>query len=178
MVCRTHTATTHQTLLLRVLFHPDASAPNKGSKKGVNKNANTKVKVRMLLPGPCPLTLPASPPHLPPPLLHLYLLLLVAHLLPSARIHAAATAIGSAAALDMDDIIYAQYRETGVLLYRGYTLQNAMDQCFSNKDDIGGGKQVRWQRQDAWARDEDNEEEGGRAEIEGTREESVLGERI
>ena len=53
-----------------------------------------------------------------------------------------ATHLGSASVLEEDDIIYAQYRETGVLLYRGYTLQNAMDQCFSNQDDIGGGKQV------------------------------------
>lgn len=53
-----------------------------------------------------------------------------------------ATHLGSASVLEEDDIIYAQYRETGVLLYRGYTLQNAMDQCFSNQDDIGGGKQM------------------------------------
>lgn len=52
------------------------------------------------------------------------------------------TQLGSASVLDKDDVIYAQYRETGVLLYRGYTLQNAMDQCFSNVDDLGHGKQV------------------------------------
>ena len=33
-----------------------------------------------------------------------------------------ATHIGSAAGLKSHDIIYAQYREAGVLLYRGFTL--------------------------------------------------------
>lgn len=33
-----------------------------------------------------------------------------------------ATHLGSAAALSADDIIYAQYREAGVLLYRGFKL--------------------------------------------------------
>ena len=33
-----------------------------------------------------------------------------------------ATHVGSAAALTASDIIYAQYRESGVLLYRGFTL--------------------------------------------------------
>ncbi len=33
-----------------------------------------------------------------------------------------ATHIGSAAALTLDDIVYAQYREAGVLLYRGFGL--------------------------------------------------------
>lgn len=34
-----------------------------------------------------------------------------------------ATHIGSAAALDLEDLVYGQYRETGVLMYRGFTLQ-------------------------------------------------------
>ena len=29
-----------------------------------------------------------------------------------------------------DDIVYAQYREAGVLLHRGYTMKQMMDQCF------------------------------------------------
>ena len=33
-----------------------------------------------------------------------------------------ATHIGSAAALRGDDVVYAQYREAGVLLYRGFKL--------------------------------------------------------
>lgn len=30
-------------------------------------------------------------------------------------------AVGSAAALEPDDVIFSQYREQGVLMYRGYT---------------------------------------------------------
>ena len=41
-----------------------------------------------------------------------------------------ATHIGSAAAMTPDDIVYAQYREAGVLLHRGYTMKQMMDQCF------------------------------------------------
>ena len=44
--------------------------------------------------------------------------------------------VGSASALTMDDVIYAQYRETGVLLWRGFSLQRVADQCFGNADDI------------------------------------------
>ena len=39
-----------------------------------------------------------------------------------------AAQIGSVAALRPDDLIYAQYREAGVILYRGYTVQNCCDQ--------------------------------------------------
>ena len=68
-----------------------------------------------------------------------------------------ATHVGSAAALSMSDIIYAQYREAGVLLHRGFTLDQAchvcrahpltgaqfMNQCYGNRLDLGKGKQVR-----------------------------------
>jgi len=50
--------------------------------------------------------------------------------------------IGSAAALKPEDTIFAQYREAGVLLWRGFTLQNFADQCFSNVDDPGKGRQM------------------------------------
>uniref|UniRef100_A0AAR5PXQ6 2-oxoisovalerate dehydrogenase subunit alpha n=1 Tax=Dendroctonus ponderosae TaxID=77166 RepID=A0AAR5PXQ6_DENPD len=53
-----------------------------------------------------------------------------------------ATHIGSAAALDLDDLVYGQYRETGVLMYRGFTLQQFVDQCYGNIDDKGKGKQM------------------------------------
>lgn len=36
--------------------------------------------------------------------------------------------IGSASALESKDVIFAQYREQGVLLYRGATLQELADQ--------------------------------------------------
>ena len=39
-----------------------------------------------------------------------------------------ATAIGSAAALTLDDVIFSQYREQGVLMWRGFTVQDMADQ--------------------------------------------------
>lgn len=50
--------------------------------------------------------------------------------------------VGSAAALEPTDVIYAQYRELGVLMHRGFTLQMCADQCFSNADDPGKGRQM------------------------------------
>ena len=46
-----------------------------------------------------------------------------------------ASTVGSAAALKAQDMIFAQYREAGVLMWRGFTLQNFADQCFSNVGD-------------------------------------------
>ena len=57
-----------------------------------------------------------------------------------------ATHIGSASALKPDDEVYGQvdlffpnmqYREAGVLLYRGFTIPQFMNQCFSNDLDVG-----------------------------------------
>ncbi|CAK9313780.1 unnamed protein product [Citrullus colocynthis] len=53
-----------------------------------------------------------------------------------------AIAIASAAALLPDDVVLAQYREPGVLLWRGFTLQEFANQCFGNKDDHGKGRQM------------------------------------
>ncbi|GMI78356.1 hypothetical protein like AT1G21400 [Hibiscus trionum] len=50
--------------------------------------------------------------------------------------------ISSAAALSKDDIIMPQYREHGILLWRGFTLQEFANQCFGNKDDVGKGRQM------------------------------------
>ena len=50
--------------------------------------------------------------------------------------------IGSAAGLETKDVVFAQYREAGVLLWRGFTLGNFTDQCFSNIDDLGKGRQM------------------------------------
>jgi len=50
--------------------------------------------------------------------------------------------VGTAVALDDKDTIFAQYREVGILLWRGFTLDNIADQCFSNKDDNGKGRQM------------------------------------
>mmetsp|Transcript_67904 Transcript_67904/g.116678 ORF Transcript_67904/g.116678 Transcript_67904/m.116678 type:complete len:333 (+) Transcript_67904:120-1118(+) len=53
-----------------------------------------------------------------------------------------ATHIGSAAALDDGDTVLAQYREAGVLLWRGESVQQLADQCFSNNADKGKGRQM------------------------------------
>ena len=53
-----------------------------------------------------------------------------------------ATHVGSAAAISQDDIIYAQYREAGVLLYRGFKLEQFMNQVYSNEFDLGKGRQM------------------------------------
>lgn len=50
--------------------------------------------------------------------------------------------IGSAMSWKADDPVYAQYRETGVLMWRGFSLQNFADQCFSNAGDYGKGRQM------------------------------------
>ncbi|XP_025074190.1 2-oxoisovalerate dehydrogenase subunit alpha, mitochondrial [Pogonomyrmex barbatus] len=50
--------------------------------------------------------------------------------------------IGSAAALTLEDTIYAQYREAGVLLHRGYPLLKFMNQCYGNCEDDGKGRQM------------------------------------
>lgn len=50
--------------------------------------------------------------------------------------------IASAAALTDDDVVMPQYREQGVLLWRGFTLQEFANQCFGNKVDYGKGRQM------------------------------------
>ncbi|GLB38238.1 putative branched-chain alpha-keto acid dehydrogenase E1-alpha subunit [Lyophyllum shimeji] len=54
-----------------------------------------------------------------------------------------ATIIGSAAALAPDDEVLGQYREMGVLLWRGFGIDNIMAQCFGNEADTSGkGRQM------------------------------------
>jgi 2-oxoisovalerate dehydrogenase E1 component alpha subunit len=53
-----------------------------------------------------------------------------------------ASHIGSASALAHDDMVFAQYREAGVLFWRGFSVQQAADQCFSNEKDLGKGRQM------------------------------------
>lgn len=50
--------------------------------------------------------------------------------------------IASAAALNINDLVFPQYREPGVLLWRGFTLQDFANQCFGNKADLGKGRQM------------------------------------
>ena len=53
-----------------------------------------------------------------------------------------AAVIGSAAALDDGDMIMAQYREQGALAYRGFTIDEFMNQLFGNEMDYGKGRQM------------------------------------
>ncbi|KGK00069.1 thiamine pyrophosphate-dependent dehydrogenase E1 component subunit alpha [Thalassotalea sp. ND16A] len=53
-----------------------------------------------------------------------------------------AAIVGSAAGLDDNDMIMAQYREQGALIYRGFSLENFMNQMFSNEKDLGKGRQM------------------------------------
>ena len=53
-----------------------------------------------------------------------------------------ATHVGSAAALLPKDLVYGQYREAGVLMYRGFSLDGFMNQCYGNSADEGKGKQM------------------------------------
>mmetsp|Transcript_22323 Transcript_22323/g.31538 ORF Transcript_22323/g.31538 Transcript_22323/m.31538 type:complete len:446 (-) Transcript_22323:113-1450(-) len=50
--------------------------------------------------------------------------------------------IGSAAAIEPQDMVYAQYREAGVLMYRGWNVQDFAHQLFSNQKDLGKGRQM------------------------------------
>ena len=50
--------------------------------------------------------------------------------------------VGSSAALTLSDVVFAQYREIGVLLHRGFRLTDVMNQCFGNKDGHGKGRQM------------------------------------
>jgi len=50
--------------------------------------------------------------------------------------------IGSGSALTLRDAVFGQYREQGVLLWRGFTLEQVTDQCFSNERDLGRGRQM------------------------------------
>lgn len=53
-----------------------------------------------------------------------------------------ASQIGSASALNDDDLIYGQYREAGILVWRGFTIEQFLDQCYGNVNDKGKGRQM------------------------------------
>jgi 2-oxoisovalerate dehydrogenase E1 component alpha subunit len=53
-----------------------------------------------------------------------------------------ASTIGSAAALESQDMIMSQYREQGALAYRGFTTKEFMDQMFSNQNELNKGRQM------------------------------------
>lgn len=51
-------------------------------------------------------------------------------------------AVGTASAMDPDDVCFLQYREQGVCIQRGMTLKELMSQLFANKDDVGRGRNM------------------------------------
>tara|TARA_R110002012_G_scaffold80353_1_gene203910 strand:+ start:7214 stop:8419 length:1206 start_codon:yes stop_codon:yes gene_type:complete len=53
-----------------------------------------------------------------------------------------AAVVGATAALDDADMIMAQYREQGALLYRGFSIDEFMNQLFGNDLDYGKGRQM------------------------------------
>jgi 2-oxoisovalerate dehydrogenase E1 component alpha subunit len=53
-----------------------------------------------------------------------------------------AASVGGAAGLEPQDMIMTQYREQGVLMFRGFSLENFMNQMFSNAGDLGKGRQM------------------------------------
>jgi 2-oxoisovalerate dehydrogenase E1 component alpha subunit len=50
--------------------------------------------------------------------------------------------VATAAALDINDWIIPQYRELGALFWRGFSIQQASHQLYSNAKDLGQGKQM------------------------------------
>jgi len=49
---------------------------------------------------------------------------------------------GVGAALEIEDNLWCQYRELGVLMWRGFTIEDALNQCFSTEGDPGKGRQM------------------------------------
>ena len=48
--------------------------------------------------------------------------------------------VGSASALKPQDVVLAQYREAGILMWRGFTLEQFTNQWSSNDLDLGRGR--------------------------------------
>lgn len=53
-----------------------------------------------------------------------------------------ACTVATGAALNDDDLIFPQYREQGTLMWRGFQVQQFVDQCIGNIRDIGKGRQM------------------------------------
>lgn len=53
-----------------------------------------------------------------------------------------AASVGGAAGLKSQDMIMSQYREQGALMFRDFSLENFMNQMFSNEKDLGKGRQM------------------------------------
>jgi 2-oxoisovalerate dehydrogenase E1 component alpha subunit len=53
-----------------------------------------------------------------------------------------AITIATGAALNDEDLIFPQYREQGTLMWRGFEVQQFVDQCMGNIRDVGKGRQM------------------------------------
>jgi pyruvate dehydrogenase E1 component alpha subunit len=53
-----------------------------------------------------------------------------------------ACSVASAAALQMEDWLYPQYRESGILFWRGFTIEEYLNQMFGNAKDLILGRQM------------------------------------
>lgn len=53
-----------------------------------------------------------------------------------------ACAVGSAAALELGDWMYPQYREAGILFWRGFSIQDYLHQMFGDAKDLSLGRQM------------------------------------
>lgn len=53
-----------------------------------------------------------------------------------------ACAVGSAAALELADWMYPQYREAGIMFWRGFRVQQYVDHMFGNAGDLTFGRQM------------------------------------
>lgn len=52
------------------------------------------------------------------------------------------TCVGSASALEKEDVVFSQYREAGVYMQRGFTFEDFMSQLFANRKDAGRGRNM------------------------------------
>nr|XP_027202743.1 2-oxoisovalerate dehydrogenase subunit alpha, mitochondrial-like [Dermatophagoides pteronyssinus] len=52
------------------------------------------------------------------------------------------THFGSAAAISNDDLAFGQYREAGVLIWRGFEIDKLMAQCYGNSEDLHKGRSM------------------------------------
>lgn len=52
------------------------------------------------------------------------------------------TCVGSASALEKEDVVFSQYREAGVFAQRGFTFDDFMSQLFANRKDPGKGRNM------------------------------------
>lgn len=53
-----------------------------------------------------------------------------------------ACSVASAAALELGDWMYPQYREVGIMFWRGFTIQEFVHQMFGNAEDLIKGRQM------------------------------------